>query len=66
MQATEAPATQAAATEAKAADAQQNETKATDTADATQTASNSKTLVVFFSATGTTKGAAWIKGLNLS
>lgn len=56
--ATEATATQAAATEAKTADAQQGETKATDTADATGTASNSNTLVVFFSATGTTKGVA--------
>jgi flavodoxin len=56
--ATEAQATQAAATEAKAADTQNAETKATDAADATEASSNSKTLVVFFSATGTTKGVA--------
>ncbi len=56
--ATEAQATQAAATEAKAADTQNAETKATDAADATEASSNSNTLVVFFSATGTTKGVA--------
>ena len=56
--ATEATATQAAATEAKAVDTQNAETKATDAADATEASSNSKTLVVFFSATGTTKGVA--------
>ncbi len=56
--ATEAQATQAAATEAKATDTQNAETKATDAADATEASSNSKTLVVFFSATGTTKGVA--------
>ena len=56
--ATEAQATQAAATEAKAADTQNAETKATDAADATEASSNNKTLVVFFSATGTTKGVA--------
>ena len=56
--ATEAQATQAAATEAKAADTQNAETKATDIADATGTTSDNKTLVVFFSATGTTKGVA--------
>lgn len=50
--------TQAAATEAKPADTQQNETKAADSADATDTVSGGKTLVVFFSATGTTKGVA--------
>ena len=50
--------TQAAATEAKSADAQQNETKAAKAADATDTVSGGKTLVVFFSATGTTKGVA--------
>ena len=55
---TQAPATQAAATEAKSANAQQNETKAANAADATDTVSGGKTLVVFFSATGTTKGVA--------
>ena len=50
--------TQAAATEAKPADTQQNETKAANAADATDTVSGGKTLVVFFSATGTTKGVA--------
>lgn len=50
--------TQAAATEAKPADTQQNETKAANAADTTEAVSNSKTLVVFFSATGTTKGVA--------
>ena len=55
---TQAPATQAAATEAKPADTQQNETKAANAADATDTVSSGKTLVVFFSATGTTKGVA--------
>ena len=55
---TQAPATQAAATEAKPADTQQNETKTADAADATDTVSGGKTLVVFFSATGTTKGVA--------
>ena len=55
---TQAAATQAAATEAKSADAQQNETKAANAADATDTVSGGKTLVVFFSATGTTKGVA--------
>lgn len=54
----QAPATQAAATEAKPADTQQNETKAANAADATDTVSGGKTLVVFFSATGTTKGVA--------
>ncbi len=50
--------TQAAATEAKPADTQQNETKAANAADATDTVSGGKMLVVFFSATGTTKGVA--------
>ena len=55
---TQAPATQAVATEAKPADTQQNETKTANAADTTEAVSNSKTLVVFFSATGTTKGVA--------
>ena len=50
--------TQAPATQAKPTDTQQNETKAANAADATDTVSGGKTLVVFFSATGTTKGVA--------
>lgn len=56
----EAQPTQAAtAAEEKATDAQQNETNATGADTATEAVANgNKTLVVFFSATGTTKGVA--------
>ena len=56
----EAQPTQNATTaETKAADAQQNETTANSADTATEAvASGNKTLVVFFSATGTTKGVA--------